>query len=107
MPSDIANEIVDKIFGDEKSKALDAVNDALGAKTYELIQQRKLEFAKTMGFDLGDTAQDSADEVTDSLPDENASPEDVEIDGRMPHDPPEDELETTTPEEETTDETDS
>jgi len=90
MPSDIANEIVDKIFGDEKSKALDAVSDALGARTYELIQQRKLEFAKTMGFDLGDTAQDAADAVADALPD------------NIP-----DEEETPETEEETTDETDS
>lgn len=104
MPSEFAQEIVDRIFGDEKSKAIDATNNALGAVTYDLIQQKKLEFAKTLGFDLDDTAQDVADEIEDSLPDSTDSPEDVEIDGRMPHDPPEDELETTE-EEETENET--
>jgi len=112
MPSEIASEIINRIFGDEKSKAVDAAKDALGGITYDLIQQKKLDFAKTMGFDLGDTAQDAADQVSDSLPDENETPTDVEVDGRLPEDPPETEVETSdeeeTPEteEETTDETD-
>tara|TARA_B100000035_G_scaffold290588_1_gene277811 strand:+ start:807 stop:1142 length:336 start_codon:yes stop_codon:yes gene_type:complete len=110
MPSDIAKQIVDRIFGDEKSKAIDLTNDALSASTYDAIQQKKIEFAKSMGFELDDTAQDSSDEVTDQLPDgTETDPETVEVDGRQPEDPPESEseLETTdTPEEETTDETD-
>ena len=95
MPSEIASEIINRIFGDEKSKAIDATKDALNGITYDLIQQQKLEFAKTMGFDLGDTAQDAADEIADSLPD--GSPE-VEASA---------EEETPETEEETTDETDS
>ena len=68
MASDQAKQIVDQIFGDEKAKAVDSVQDALAAKAYDAIQQRKLEFAKTMGFELDDTAQDAADEVADNLP---------------------------------------
>ena len=36
MPSEIANTIVNHIFSDEKSKAIDVTNDALNAATYEL-----------------------------------------------------------------------
>lgn len=108
MPSEIAQQIVDRIFGDEKAKAIDLTNDALASATYDAIQQQKLQFAKTMGFNLDDTAQDSADEIADQLPDATVDPETVEVDGRRPEDPPESEseLETTdTPEEETEDET--
>ena len=69
MPSEIAQKIVDQIFGDEKAKAIDSVNDALAAASYDAIQQRKVEFAKQMGFELDDTAQAAADEITDNLPD--------------------------------------
>ena len=31
MPSEIAQTIVNHIFGDEKAKAIDAMNDALSA----------------------------------------------------------------------------
>lgn len=110
MPSDIAKQIVDRIFGDERSKAIDLTNDALSAATYDAIQARKVEFAKSMGFELDDTAQDSADQVADQLPDgTETDPETVEVDGRLPEDPPESESESetnNTPEEETTDETD-
>ena len=74
MASDQAKQIVDQIFGDEKAKAVDSVQDALAAKAYDAIQQRKLEFAKTMGFELDDTAQDAADEVADNLPDGTEAP---------------------------------
>ena len=89
MPSEIAKDIVDKIFGDDKAKALDLTNDALSATTYDLVQQQKLQFAKSMGFDLKDTGQDAADEVQDSLPDGQEAPTEVEVDGRKPEDPPE------------------
>ena len=69
MPSEIAQQIVNQIFGDEKAKAVDSVNDALSAAAYDAVQARKLEFAKTMGFELDDTAQDAADEIADELPD--------------------------------------
>ena len=74
MPSEIAQQIVNQIFGDEKAKAVDSVNDALSAAAYDAIQARKLEFAKTMGFELDDTAQDAADEVADNLPDGTEKP---------------------------------
>ena len=67
MPSEIANGIVDHIFSDEKSRAIDATNDALAATTYDLIQQKKAEFAARMGFDLDQTAQAAADELEDKL----------------------------------------
>ncbi|WLW37059.1 hypothetical protein [Synechococcus phage S-MS29] len=116
MPSEIAQEIVDKIFGDSKQDAMDAVNDALASKTVDLIQAKKLEFAASMGFNLDDTGQDAADAVADALPDGTEAPEDVEVDGRLPEEPPADEVEVPTAEveteetpdteEETTDETD-
>ena len=109
MPSEISKQIVDKIFGDEKASAIDSVNDALSAVAYDAIQARKAEFAKSMGFELDDTAQDAADEIAADLATDNAEPETVEVDGRKPEDPPA-EVEQPTAEqqpEEQTDETDS
>ena len=106
MPSEIAQQIVKQIFGDDKAKAIDSVNDALSAAAFDAIQARKLEFAQSMG-ELDDTAQDAADEIADNLPDESEQPETVEVDGRKPEDPPAAELETEEQPEEQTDETDS
>ena len=103
MPSDIAQQIVQQIFGDEKAAAIDSMNDALSAAAYDAIQQRKVDFAKSMGFELDDTAQDAADEVADDLPDGTEEPETVEVDGRKPEDPPAEEEQP----EVQTDETDS
>ena len=98
MPSEYAKEIVDRIFSNYKQDALDSVNDALASKTMDLIQAKKLEFARSMGFDLDQTGQEAADEL--ELPDGTDGPVDYEIDGRMPHDPPEeDEVEIETTEE--------
>lgn len=99
MPSEIAQKIVNQIYNDDKASAIDSINDALGAASFDAIQARKLEFAKSMGFDLDDTGQEAADEVSDSLPDGADGAEDVEVDGRMPHEPP-----TNEQPEETTDE---
>ena len=107
MPSEIAQQIVKQIFGDDKAKAIDSVNDALSAAAFDAIQARKLEFAQSMGFELDDTAQDAADQIADNLPDESEQPEIVEVDGRKPEDPPAAELETEEQPEEQTDETDS
>jgi hypothetical protein len=87
MPSDIAKQIVQQIFADDKAGSIDSINDALGSASYEAIQARKLEFAKSMGFDLDDTAQASADEIADNLPD-TGDVQDVEVDERQPHEPP-------------------
>ena len=51
MPSEIAQQIVQQIFGDDKAKAIDSVNDALSAAAFDAIQARKLEFAQSMGFE--------------------------------------------------------
>ena len=111
MPTEIAKQIVQQIFGDDKAKAVDAVNDALSATAYDAIQARKVEFAKSMGFELDDTAQDAADEIADKLPDGTQEPETVEVDGRKPEDPPEEPVDTAPssvePTEEPTDETNS
>jgi len=111
MPTEIAKQIVQQIFGDDKAKAVDAVNDALSATAYDAIQARKVEFAKSMGFELDDTAQDAADEIADKLPDGNQEHETVEVDGRKPEDPPEEPVDTAPssvePTEEPTDETNS
>ena len=110
MPSDIAKQIVQQIFGDDKAAAIDSMNDALSSATYDAIQQQKINFAKQMGFELDDTAQDAADEIAADLATDDAEPETVEVDGRKPEDPPADEVEQPTAEqepEEQTDETDS
>ena len=80
MPSDIATQIVQQIFSDDKAAALDSVNQAVGAASYDAIQARKLEFAQSMGFELDDTAQDAADEVSAAIPDNTGNePEEVEV----------------------------
>jgi hypothetical protein len=107
MPSDIAKQIVNQIYGDEKAKSIDSVADALGSLTYDAIQARKVEFAKSMGFDLDDTAQGVADDIEGEMTDgTDTEPEEVEVDERQPHEPPQAEHETEEPEEQT-DETDS
>ena len=75
MPSEIAQSIVNSIFADEKSKAIDTTNDALSAATYDAIQAKKLEFAKDWGFDLGDTGQEAADDIADKVYDDQEPPE--------------------------------
>ena len=45
MPSEIAKQIVQQIFGDDKAKAVDSVNDALSATAYDAVQAKKVEFA--------------------------------------------------------------
>lgn len=69
MPSEFATKFVNQVYSDEKSKAIDTVNDALGSVTFDAIQKQKIEFAKQWGFNPDDTAQDVADEIEDSLPD--------------------------------------
>ena len=93
MPSNAALDIVDKIFGDQKASAIDATNDAISATTSDMIQAKKLEFAKQMGFDLDDTAQAAADEVEKSIDGVgDAEVTDVDTSGvRLPEDPPEEE----------------
>ena len=103
MPSDIAKQIVQQVYSDEKAAAIDSMNDALAAATFDAIQKQKIVFAQQMGFDLDDTAQAAADEVSDSLPDGTEEPQEVEVDERQPHEPPTEEQ----PEEPETDETDS
>ena len=88
MPSDIAKQIVQQIFSDDKAAAIDSMNDALSSATYDAIQQQKINFAKQMGFELDDTAQDAADEIAADLATDDAEPETVEVDGRKPEDPP-------------------
>ena len=88
MPSEIAQTIVNQIFGDDKAAALDSTNDALSAAAYDAIQKQKVDFAKQMGFDLDDTAQASADEVADKVTDGTEGPQDVDVQGRKPEDPP-------------------
>ena len=66
MPSEIAKQIVQQIFGDDKAKAIDSVNDALVRLHTMQFKQQKINFAKSMGFELDDTAQDVADEIADT-----------------------------------------
>ena len=103
MPSDIAKQIVQQVFGDDKAAAVDSINDALGASTYDAIQARKVEFAKAMGFELDDTAQDSADEIEKSIDGVgDAEVTDVDTSGvRLPSAPDPNEVEQPTAEKET------
>tara|TARA_X000000368_G_scaffold314586_1_gene252176 strand:- start:208 stop:537 length:330 start_codon:yes stop_codon:yes gene_type:complete len=75
MPSEIANTIVNHIFSDEKSKAIDATNDALSAAAYDAIEVKKKEFAKEWGFNPDETGQASADEIADKTFDGQEPPE--------------------------------
>lgn len=75
MPSELATDIVNKIFADDKSGAIDAVANALNATSYDLVQQKKIEFAQQWGFNPDATAQAVADELTDELPDNTDIPE--------------------------------
>jgi hypothetical protein len=100
MPSDISKQIVQQIFSGDKASAVDSINDALGAYSFDAIQARKIEFAKSMGFELDDTAQDAADEIAANLATDDTGPETVEVDGRKPEDPPADEVEQPTTEQE-------
>lgn len=95
MPSEYAYDVIDKIFSDQKADALDSINNALSSAAYELVQQKKIEYAKSMGFGLQQTAQDTADELEQSLPDGTEPPEDYDYEGRMPGDPPEESKEET------------
>ena len=103
MPSDIAKQIVQQVYSDEKAAAIDSMNDALAAATFDAIQQQKIAFAKQMGFELDDTAQDAADEVAAELPDNtDTEPEEVEVEVPAPEATAEEQ-----PEEPETNETDS
>ena len=50
MASEIAQQIVDQIFGDEKSKAIDSVNDALAAAAVMQFKQERLSLPKIYGI---------------------------------------------------------
>ena len=108
--SELAQDIVDKVFAGDKTGTIDAVGAAIQDRAYDLIQQKKIEVAQQWGFELDQTGQAAADVVSASLPDGTDEPQDYEIDGRMPHDPPEDyeepTVETTPEEEDTENETD-
>ena len=86
MPTDVANQIVNHIFGDEKAKAVDATNDALAASAYDAIQAKKLDFAKQWGFNPDQTGQAVADELADKATD-TGDVTDVDYEGRKPEDP--------------------
>ena len=92
MPSEIANTIVNHIFSDEKSKAIDATNDAISATSYDMIQQKKVEFAKEWWFDPDQTGQATADELADTLPDGTEAPELAPTAGEIATDEPSDEM---------------
>ena len=99
MPSDIAKQIVQQVFGDDKAAAVDSINDAIAATTYDAIQARKIDFAKSMGFELDDTAQTSADEIEKSIDGVgDAEVTDVDVQGRKPEDPDPNEVEQPTAE---------
>ena len=105
MASDIANDIVNKVFADDKSGAIDAIQQALNAKSYEDIQAKKVEFAQQWGFDPAKTGQAVADELTDQLPDNTDIPDTADTAVAMAQSEQEDSepVEVTTEPEETTD----
>tara|TARA_B100001996_G_scaffold137022_2_gene104249 strand:- start:4040 stop:4405 length:366 start_codon:yes stop_codon:yes gene_type:complete len=121
MASEIATDIVNKIFADDKAAALDQTNTALSAASYDLVQATKADWAQKWGYDPAQTGQAAADELSATLPDGTNQVKDYDPGERQPHEPPEDEApgtpssvepeasaETeTTPEEETNDEANS
>ena len=86
MPSEIAQSIVNSIFADEKSKAIETTNDALSAATYDAIQAKKIDFAQQWGFNPDETGQAVADEIADKATD-TGDVTDVDVQGRKPEDP--------------------
>lgn len=62
MPSEIAQKIVSQIFGDDKAAAIDSINDGIGAAAFNAVQDRKLEYAKNMGFELNDQEESEEDD---------------------------------------------
>ena len=69
MSSEIASDIVNNIFADDKAGALDATKDAISAASYDLVQAKKADWAKNWGYDPAQTGQAAADAVAASLPD--------------------------------------
>ena len=69
MASEIATDIVNKIFADDKAGAVDATKDAISAASYDLVQAKKADWAKNWGYDPAQTGQAAADAVSASLPD--------------------------------------
>jgi len=86
MPSDVAQQVVNHIFGDEKAKSIDAMNDALAASAYDAIQAKKIDFAQQWGFNPDETGQAVADEIADKATD-TGDVTDVDVQGRKPEDP--------------------
>ncbi len=118
MASEIATDIVNKIFADDKAGALDQVGTAISAKSYDLVQGVKADWAQKWGYDPAQTGQAAADELSATLPDgTDNQAKDYDPGERQPHEPPEVESEPeapqasaeteATPEEEPKDETDS
>lgn len=66
--SEIAGEIVDQLFSGDKVSVIDTLDRALQNRTYELINQKKIEFAKEWGFELDQTDQEEdSEDVENSL----------------------------------------
>ena len=67
MPSEIAKQIVQQVFGDDKAKAMDSVNDALSATAYDAVQARKVEFAKAMGTRADELVSARKEEIANAI----------------------------------------
>ena len=70
MPSDIAKQIVQQVYSDEKAAAIDSMNDALASATYDAIQKQKIAFAQQMGFDLDDVEVPAPEATAEEQPEQ-------------------------------------
>jgi hypothetical protein len=75
MPSDIAKQIVQQVYSDEKAAAIDSMNDALASATYDAIQKQKIAFAQQMGFDVAAELPDNLDSEVVEVPAPEATAE--------------------------------
>jgi len=73
-PTFSAADIVDAIFDDNRVATLQRATDVMQQKAFDAVQQKKVEFAGEWGFNLDQTAQAVADELTDELPDNTDIP---------------------------------
>ena len=62
MASEIATDIVNKIFAGDKAAALDQTKTGLSAASYDLVQATKADWAQKWGYDPAQTGQAAADE---------------------------------------------
>jgi hypothetical protein len=84
--SEFAGQIVDKLFSGDKVSVIDTLDSALQSRTYELINQKKIEFAREWGFELDQTGQEEDSEDPENSLDTSDDESDEETTEQEPED---------------------